>query len=141
MTERHAMSRRDERANQIEAAGDFWRDGHDADVGPRGGDDIEDVVSREVFAGHGSPRAAFARPQLWRVSLDPRRRSKAFPWLRAAKLGIDEIAFQMRGQHARPAADALEACAADLIAEPAQCLGSARDGGRTERGHAVSRQP
>jgi hypothetical protein len=82
------MTRRDKRRNQIEPTGQFRCDGDDADVGPRGSDRVEDVTRREI---------AFARGRSGHTQT--RRR------LRAAKVGTDEVAFEMRGKHASPARD------------------------------------
>ena len=48
MPERDPVTGRDERRDEIEPARQFGRERHDADVGPRCGDRVEDVARREV---------------------------------------------------------------------------------------------
>src|SRR5919201_3965796 len=82
---RYAMSARRERANQIESAFDLRSDRDDADVGRRALDFRKDVRAREravVAKVFGGPAQARLR-------------------LRAGEFRVDEIAFEMRGQHAR----------------------------------------
>ena len=122
--ERHAVTGRDQRRDEIDAARQLGRERHDADVGPRRGDDVEDVARRE------RRRHSQSRPGARRH--DDR--------LRAAVVGVDEVAFEMRGQHARTARHSGDARVADLVQKGAQLVRRTGDGRRTERGDAVARQ-
>ena len=87
MSERHVMPVRGERANERQRAVELRRNRHDADVGPRRRDLGEDFVAGELALGasvvQGAPRQA-----------------QALERLRAAIVRVDEVAFEMRRQHA-----------------------------------------
>src|SRR5580704_4555403 len=68
------------------------------------------------------------------------RRSQARGRLRAAICRIDEIALEMRGQHARAVRRRYAPKLRDLIEHRAQSLRRTRDRRRTERRHAPTRQ-
>ena len=93
--ERHAMPGSDQRLGQVEAAVELDGHGDDADVAAMRLDHPQDVgageaASRCTGIGHGQT----IRP-------DARRPAQAVERLRAPEVGVDEIALEMRRQHAR----------------------------------------
>ena len=100
------------------------RDRHDADVGPRGGNLVEDLRAGEIPLGS----AASQRPQ-------------ALERLRALVLRVDEVALEVRGEHPRAAGRRARARLPDGCEHTAQRRGRARDRRRAERRDAEARQP
>ena len=127
--ERHAMAARGEQPHQIQTALELGRQRDDADVGRRALDLGEDVAGGEVAVG----RPGAARRQIDRTAQAGRR-------LRAVVVRVDEVALEMRRQHARRALLRLAACPPHLIEHAAQRRWSARDRCRTEGGDTVARQ-
>ena len=119
------MPVRDEVADQVDRAVELRRDRHDPDVRPRRRDDL----------GRISPPV-----KLPSITAGAARQSQALERLRAAVVRVDEVALEVRRQHAR-AAGPRRASGADCRQHRAQRVGSAGDRGRAERGHAVARQP
>ena len=111
--------------NQVEDALDLGCDGDDADVRPGRGDRVEDLAAGE--------RRRRARPSGVR-----RQTSGCAP----LKIGIDEIALEMRRQHAggrrRARARAPRGSPASMRRS---VVGPAGDRRRAERGDPVPRQP
>ncbi len=125
VAERHAMAVRGERADQSERAVDLGRDGDDPDVGPRRRNLVEDRLAGELALGPG-----------------PRGQAQALERLRAAILRVDEIAFEVRRQHARDApAGRANRAARTAPSMVRSASGAAGDRRRAERGHAEARQP
>src|SRR5687768_9791026 len=86
MSERDNMTGHDERSRQVNATRQLGGERHDANAGPRALDDLEDL-------GTGKrPRdrsAVFVR------------NAQALDWLCPPIFGVDEVALEMRRQHAR----------------------------------------
>ena len=162
MPERHAMTAGRERSNQVERALELRREGDDSDV-RRGtldlGDDSDCVEVRSLgwslaihrgLALHGGRALNGAGARAFRLRRRLRwtavalvnavRRAQTRQRLRAPVFRVDEIAFEMRRQHARGPWRRRFAGAPHLIEHAAQRLGSAGDGRRTERRHAVLRK-
>jgi len=89
MAKRHPHASGHERSNEREAVLELRRHRDDADVGPRVIDHLEHIAPREV-----GRRGAGRRRQGGRTAQTRER-------LRAAVLGVDEVALKVGGQHAR----------------------------------------
>ncbi len=95
--------------------------------------------SRMAAAGKEWPRTRARGSGLGIRRERRRRQAQALEWLRAAILRIDEIALEVRGQHARRTAGGRgQARGPDRGEHRAQRVGRARDGGRAERGDTVA---
>ena len=71
----------------------------------------------------------------------PRGQAQTLERLGATILRVDEIAFEVRGQHSRRAGGTVESRRPDRPEHGPQRLGRAGDRRRAERRHAVARQP
>ena len=92
------MAGADQIANEIETAGNFGRERDDADAGAVRRDRLQDLVTGEVAFGPLALRLV---------------RAQAVHRLRAVPFGVDEVAFEMRGQHAGGAGAGADARARD----------------------------
>ena len=115
---------------------DLRRDGDDADVRPRRRDLLR--MSSPVHAR--SPFRSACASGLAPRGLAPRQ-AQALGRLRALEFRIDEVALEMRGQHARAAGRTRGPRGADARQHLPERRGIARDRRRAEGRHAVARKP
>ena len=132
MSERHAHAGRGERSRQIESAVDLRRERDDADVGAMAIDDGRECPRPEKLA-----RVAATPWPSRRAAGSPQTRRR----LRAAEFRIDEVALEMRGQHARAAGGRRAARTRRRRSRnDASAVRRAGDRRRTERRDAPARQ-
>src|SRR5687767_7774036 len=125
MPQRHDMARACERPYQIDPAGKLRRQRDDTDAAACAFDDVENLRPGE-------------RPRHGTAMLV--RRPEAFERLCAAEVGVDEIALQVRRQHASGIRARRAGGGAHLFQKELQIVRAARHGGGTKGGDAVTRQ-
>src|SRR5262245_39053775 len=114
----------DERTNQRQGPIDLRCNRDDSDVGSSRRNLLENRLAGELSVG--------ARPA---------GHAQALERLRAAEVRVDEVALEMRGQHARCRRGPCESRGAYRREHGAETRRSARYGRRAERGDATTRQP
>ena len=124
VTDRHAMTGRGETAHEIESAVDLRRHRHDAHLLAVAGDDGENLLARESPSTRFHSRCATADSR----SSGKACGAQAVARLRALVLGVDEIALEMRGQHACGVTGRAAASARTLRQHRVERVGWARDG-------------
>jgi hypothetical protein len=131
MSERHAVTLGAQPPHQIESALELGCHGHDSDVGATTGDDVENLAPRERGVG--------ARRKRCRTHVEIGRYAQALERLRPSVLGIEEVAFDVCGQHASGLRTPREPRAPHAVEKSTQCRGVAGDGRGTERRDAKRR--
>src|SRR5688500_14514947 len=123
--QRHDMARACERPYQIDPAGKLRRPRDDTDAGACVFDDVENLRAGERPC-HGTAMLV--------------RRPEALERLCAAEVGVDEIALEVRRQHASGIRARRAGGGAHLFQKELQIVRAARHGGGTKGGDAITRQ-
>jgi hypothetical protein len=139
MTERDPVTGGHQATHELEAARQLGSQRDDSDIWPRSSNDVEDVT-RGKFAVASSSDVRDSARRIGHPVRDMRWQSNAFGGLCAGVRRVDEVAFQMRRQHARASRRARGSRPCYLRKDAAQLARCAGHGRRTKRRHAISWQ-